>query len=103
MAQSLEWKQKEYLFTWRASSSTPLQEASIAWTEQSLRRAGQSSPKTEGRVIHWESRSPCDCVGTLGNDETENSRIIKKFSLLWQTINNEKSFNQWKDFTISGR
>ena len=69
MAQSLEWKQKEYLFTWRASSSTPLQEASIAWTEQSLRCAGQSSPKTEGRVIHWESRSPCDCVGTLGNDD----------------------------------
>ena len=62
MAQSLEWKQKVCLFTWRASS-THSREASVAQAEQSLRCAGWSSPKAEGSVIHWESRSSCDSVG----------------------------------------
>lgn len=69
MAQSLEWKQKVYLFTRRASFPSLSQEASITRVEQSLRRAGQSGPRAEGRVIRRESRSPCDCVETLGNDD----------------------------------
>lgn len=62
---SPEWKQKVCLFTWRASSPTPPQEASINAAEQSPPRPSKSPRSRRPR----ESRSPRDGARGLGNDD----------------------------------